>query len=106
MDQVLETQRSKSALPADDIVNRIISEMPKRTELEEADALLKKDVNSTITEVMTMYESLSALVQILLEDCDPKAFALLEAMDACLERMNASIESVSDRVTSAGWHGL
>lgn len=105
MDQVLEAQRS-TALAADDVLNEIISKMPTRTELEAADARLKKDVNSTITEVMTMHESLSALVQILLEDCDGKAFPILEAADACLDRMGRSIEAVSDRVTSAQWYDL
>lgn len=77
-----------------DLLARLVASMPDETDAVDAD--LKKSVRHSITEIMTMQESLSALVSVMLEDGGEKSFALLEAMSACLQRMERSIESADN----------
>ncbi|WP_343633562.1 hypothetical protein [Roseateles sp.] len=98
MSQVATHQPVAATAPDEpqSLLKQLVAAMPSKDGATAADVLLKKSVRHAITEIMTMEESLSALVRVMLDDSDSKTFALLEAMSACLQRMSRSIEEVDN----------
>lgn len=60
-------------------------------------------VARAINEALRMNESMAALIAVMLEDSDEKTEPLLEAMKACMQRMERSIVDTDESVCRAGW---
>ena len=77
-------------------------ETPTTAEIE-ADVSLKMEIARAINEALRMNESMAALIAVMLEDSDEKTEPLLEAMKACMQRMERSIVDADESVCRAGW---
>ncbi len=86
-----------------DLVRDIVANLPDAPPDESE---LKKDVTRMLTEVSSMNEALMAIVNTMLDDSDSKTFGFLEAMKACLQRMELSTDDIDTRTFRAGWNGL
>lgn len=106
MEQALKTRPARSSVAAAHITKGVAQASPTTPALKTDDAELKRDVSRFFDEVLAMNGALSGLMKILTEDLYGDTYAIHDAMEACLERLQRAVELVEDRLPRAGWDQL